>query len=260
MTGKSRGLLSRVCGYAAGLLFPPDIYCLCCGKYTGAGSVYSLCDHCVKAMNFQAGQPEIPGFDSGFTAMGYGVYERRLIFSLKYNGHTYVARVAAEILKDAMMQAVREKKGCPHLTADLITAVPVSRSRRADRGFDQAEKIAVRFAELCGMEYEKDVLIRNRDTVAQRGLSSAERQKNVEGAFSANPSKMLKITGKSILLIDDIYTTGATARECGRVLREAGAGNLYFAALLNAGNRNHRPPDEIGKDFLRLHKADKMVK
>ena len=56
------------------------------------------------------------------------------------------------------------------------------------------------------MEYEKDVLIRNRDTVAQRGLSSAERQKNVEGAFSANPSKMLKITGKSILLIDDIYT------------------------------------------------------
>ena len=84
-----------------------------------------------------------------YKRQGYGVYERRLIFSLKYNGHTYVARVAAEILKDAMMQAVREKKGCPHLTADLITAVPVSRSRRADRGFDQAEKICLLYTSRC---------------------------------------------------------------------------------------------------------------
>ena len=78
-----------------------------------------------------------------------------------------------------------------------------------------------------------------------RTLSPDERRENMAGAFCAAPDKRAAVQGKRVLLIDDIFTTGATASECGRALREAGVSELYFAALLNAANRHHQQPDKL---------------
>ena len=74
-------------------------------------------------------------------------------------------------------------------------------------------------------------IIRNRMTAAQRSLSAEDRYFNLEGAFSLNPKDAVKIRGSRILLLDDVYTTGATAHRCGDVLKEAGAGRVDFIAL-----------------------------
>ena len=222
------------------LLFPPDIYCLCCGKYTGPGSRYSLCSHCMERMNFKALPLRIEGFDWAAAAMGYGTYERRLVFSLKYDGHTYVAVTAAEIIRDALIHMAIRDKTSPFLKADLITEVPISKKRSRERGFNQAEKIAAHLGSMCGIRHEKNVLMRVRDTKAQRALSADERRENMRDAFCVNHNRASIIKGKSVLLIDDIFTTGATAAECGRALREAGAEKLYFVAWMNAANRHHK--------------------
>lgn len=225
------------------LLFPPDIYCLCCGKYTGPGSRYSLCSHCMERMNFKALPLRIEGFDWAAAAMGYGTYERRMIFSLKYDGNTYVAVTAAELIRDAIVHMTIDDISCPLLRADIITEVPISSQRARERGFNQAEKIAAHLGAMCGIKHEKKVLLRIKDTKAQRALSPDERRENMAGAFCAAPDKRAAVQGKRVLLIDDIFTTGATASECGRALQEAGVSELYFAALLNAANRHHQQAD-----------------
>ena len=229
---------------AARALFPPGLYCACCGKFIDDKRAYSLCDHCVERMKFDVAAPVVEGFDFALTAMGYGAYERRLIFALKYDGRLYMARTIAEILRDCLIFVLEREGGCPALLADCITEVPLSPARYRRRGFNQAEKIASHLGRLCGIRHEAGLLLRSRETEAQRSLSAEERRRNVEGAFAVAGGKGGLVSGKSILLIDDIYTTGATAAACGRALREAGARRLYFLALLNAANRHHEPPQD----------------
>ena len=102
--------------------------------------------------------------------------------------------------------------------ADLAAPVPLHPSRLKQRGFNQALLLAQAFPEV---PLERELLIRRRHTLPQAGLTPRERQDNVKGAFAVSQPAMVK--GKNILLIDDVFTTGATVRECARVLRRTGA-------------------------------------
>lgn len=227
----------------ADLVFPQGLYCNCCGKYIDKNRTYGLCDHCIRHMNFNVTKlsvSETPQlFDGAIAAMGYGTYERRLIFSLKYDGRTYVAPVIAQILYDALLKVLKEEGSCQHLLADVVVPVPVSRKRLRERGFNQTEKIAKHFCKRSGIKMTPNALLRTKDTVAQRALSAFERQQNMRGVFSVNPKSRHCIEGKSVLLLDDIYTTGATAKECCQALRKGGASKVYFLSLLAAENRHH---------------------
>lgn len=243
---KRQGNLSALIG---GLLFPQGTYCICCGKYIDESRTYSLCDHCIRRMNFEPQVLELADdgvkdrapsvIDCAMTAMGYGIYERRLIFSLKYDGKTYIAPVAADILHDCLIKALRERRENRWLSADLIVPVPISAERMKERGFNQAEKIARHLGRKSGIRVGKDVLLRCRDTQAQRALSATERRENMKGAFITNPQRSEVVKGKKILLLDDIYTTGATAWECAKALKIAGASEIYFLALLGATQKDH---------------------
>lgn len=226
------------------ILFPQSIYCIVCGKYIDDTRSYSLCDHCIQHMNFGCTQFYCNdglcnkeggslSFDFGFSAMGYGLYERRLIFNLKYDGKTYLAPIIADIMYDAMQS--KDLK----LDADLIIPVPIHKKRLSERGFNQAEKIANHLSKKLSIPVAANVLYRAKETRTQRALSPEERNENMKGVFEIRKGKEDFIKDKRIILLDDIYTTGATVSSCGRELRKHGAKKIYVLTLLFAGNRHH---------------------
>lgn len=222
------------------LVFPQGLYCNCCGKYTDGKRSYGLCDHCIRHMTFETERicfPDDCHVREGMAAIKYGLYEKRLIFSLKYNGKTYIAPVLAQIMYDAMLSELADKRSCRLLKADLIVPVPISRERLKERGFNQMERVGQHLARLSGIPMEDRILKRIRETKAQRALSPMERKNNMKNAFSIDSTKAICLQGKKILLIDDIYTTGATASECCRVMAEAGAEEIYFLAVMSANKK-----------------------
>lgn len=216
------------------LVFPQWTYCIVCGKYIDDTRRYALCDHCIKHMNFGVSE-----FDYGFAAMGYGLYERRLIFNLKYDGKTYIAPILADIIYDALYSNLTSEKCRDLLKADLVMPVPLHPNRLRDRGFNQSEKIAKHLCKKLGIPLETKALIRIKDTHTQRALSKKDRKLNMEGVFDVPKLKKSMIKDKNIILIDDIYTTGATIDACSKILKENGAKKIYALTLLFAGNRHH---------------------
>jgi ComF family protein len=112
---------------------------------------------------------------------------------------------------------------------DLIIPVPLHRLKKAERGFNQATYIAKGLSRELKIKYSSQVIKRNRYTESQTTLDMHEREMNMSGAFSLKSTSMIK--NKSILLIDDVITTGATITECGKVLIESGAKKVYAASV-----------------------------
>jgi predicted amidophosphoribosyltransferase len=112
-----------------------------------------------------------------------------------------------------------------------VVAVPMHRQRRREHGYDQAERLAIGLGDLLGLSYQDGVLVRRRATLSQADPRVTSREANVAGAFHlARPAA---VEGAGILLVDDVCTSGATARACAAVLRAGGAHRvaLVVAAL-----------------------------
>jgi ComF family protein len=111
--------------------------------------------------------------------------------------------------------------------------VPLHKTKFRQRGFNQAELIAKAALKLLptGSSFElvSGVLLRTRDTHSQIGLTSHQRRENMRGAFAV--PRATDITGREVILVDDVYTTGTTATECARVLRRAGASQVWVATV-----------------------------
>lgn len=164
-----------------------------------------------------------------FTALrSWGFYEgalREAIHKLKYQNDLGIsedlARPLAELLNDS----------CWHV--DLITSVPLSRKRMRTRGYNQSAMIARWVSFTNRIPFNPRVMVRSKDTISQVGLSGEERRLNVLGAFDANPAIA---AGKSILVIDDVTTTGATMQACALALIKSGASHVYGLTLARAGH------------------------
>ncbi len=107
--------------------------------------------------------------------------------------------------------------------ARLVVPVPTSRVRVRERGFDQAALLARAFAAGTGRTADAGLLLRTRDTASQTALHPAERRANVAHAFAVPPGRNSDLRGEHLLLVDDVWTTGATAVACAQALLEAGA-------------------------------------
>ncbi|HEX5235277.1 MAG TPA: phosphoribosyltransferase family protein [Silvibacterium sp.] len=121
----------------------------------------------------------------------------------------------------------------------LVVPVPLYKGKRRERGFNQSELLARAVAGSLRRlragwkgELASGMLIRQRATKSQAGLSNAERRRNVRGVFSVPRPE--KLRGRDVLLIDDIYTTGATARACSAALKKAGAASVWVATVARA--------------------------
>lgn len=125
----------------------------------------------------------------------------------------------------------------------LVVPVPVSRARARQRGFNQAAILASEIARIHGWGAEPDVLERSRSPGSQTTLHPTERRANVAGAFRVGPTGAERIAGRHVLLVDDVWTTGATALACADVLLDGGAravSVLTFARALPELDRTAR--------------------
>lgn len=165
-------------------------------------------------------------------ALAYGPYDgalRDLVHLLKYQRvHTaapVLGRMLAEVVAGLAIPAERV----------LVVPVPLYQSKQKQRGFNQA--LEVTRAALKLMEpvargkyaWAVERLLRVRDTLSQTGLTRYQRQENVRGAFVAADPETLK--GQTVLLVDDVFTTGTTVTECAKVMRRAGAAKVYVATV-----------------------------
>jgi ComF family protein len=162
-------------------------------------------------------------------AAAYGAYEgglRELIHLHKYERVEPAAVVLGRMLGEAIQNL--------NMRADsiLVIPVPLHSSKRRARGFNQAELIAraaLKKNAFTEVELATDVLERTRPTVSQIGLTRRQRVENIRGAFRVrHPSR---VSGRNVLLIDDVLTTGTTVSECARVLRKAGAEKVWVATV-----------------------------
>jgi ComF family protein len=174
-------------------------------------------------------------------AVAYGPYQDRMkeaIHALKYNRLHAVARPLGRMLAEAIAQLATDAPA-----EMLVVPVPLHRSKFADRGFNQARSLAtVALFALRKTHPEwqltlaSSTLMRLRATESQAGLNPRQRRENLRGAFSV--SDPAAVAMKHILLIDDILTTGATARAAAQALLRAGAASVWVATLARAGMRD----------------------
>ena len=115
--------------------------------------------------------------------------------------------------------------------ADLIVPVPLHYRRLASRGFNQSGWLASAVSRQSGLPACNDALIRQRPTPTQGGLSARERRRNVAGAFAVRASRAEAVAGANIVLVDDVYTTGATLSACTRALKKGKAASVSVLVL-----------------------------
>jgi ComF family protein len=148
------------------------------------------------------------------------------IHLLKYGKKTSLSRPLSVLVRETFFQFWDMG------TIDLLVSVPLHVKRLRERGFNQAHLLIRIWAKQEGIPFDGLTLSRSRWTEPQTRLSRTERQKNIKGAFSLGPSD--GIEGRKILLVDDVYTTGATVNECARVLMKAGAEFVDVLTLARA--------------------------
>jgi ComF family protein len=165
-------------------------------------------------------------------AVAYGSYEgglRELIHLLKYGGVLPAANVLGRMLAEAIATLEPDFSAAPA----LVATVPLFRGKRRQRGFNQAELIARAALKFHAAENRlrlgECVLERQRETQSQTGLTSHQRRENLRGAFVVAQPEMVR--GQEVLVVDDVYTTGATVSECARVLLRAGASKVWVATV-----------------------------
>ena len=207
---------------AAPRAFVPEIFCARCGTpFLSAQRLdeEGLCRLCrTGAVEFEA-------------AYSFGLYEgalRELIHLLKYEGVRELAPRMGEWLAAALPRGQR---------FDAIVPAPLHWWRKLRRGFNQSALLARELGRRTGLAVEEGLLRRVRATPQQANLPLAGRRKNVAGAFRvARPERA---AGKRLLLIDDVYTTGATLNACARALKKAGAAHVSTLTLARV---DRRPP------------------
>jgi len=163
---------------------------------------------------------------SGFTSLYLFEKDKELqhlIHSLKYNGKFLAGSFLGELLG---------KKISKELLAwniNLILPIPLHQLKKAERGYNQSFYISKGLSKEAIIPAHSRIVKRKKYTQSQTKMNFLERQKNIEEAFKVTNKK--KVTGKNILLIDDVITTGATISECGKVLLDAGANQVYAASV-----------------------------
>lgn len=210
------------------LIFPA--MCSGCGR---VGAV--LCSACQTAIQ-QSPVPVAIAPAPGLAALAaLGPFEgqlRQAIHALKYDRQPALAAPLGGLLAQSLADT-----GWPR---SLIVPVPLHAERLETRGFNQAALLAAEVARCLGWPCQ-EVLTRTRQTASQVGLGHTERQDNVRGAFSVTQPELIQQA--DIILIDDVYTTGATLHECALALQHSGAGCIraIVAGRAGSGTQGERP-------------------
>jgi len=220
------------------LFFPP--YCVSCGQVLEARGFFCAecdaevaalpsggCVRCAEPGQF-AGEEcprceaRPPPFSRVLSPFSHAGAIARAIHLFKYEDRPELAAPLGELLVRTLG---------PGLGQAAVCAIPLHASRFRERKYDQAHLLAVEIARAARLEYLPRALERTRATARQVGLEETAREANVKDAFSAR-----EVAGRALLLVDDVFTTGATARAAASALRDAGAAEIRVLTVARAHN------------------------
>ncbi len=204
-------------------LYPEGVTCLLCNKNAVLDDM-GLCAFC-REKTEPAGNVSIAGGISGAVAgIAYNETAAQLIHGFKYHNKRYIG--------SGLAGGIALPKGW---SIDAIVPVPLHPKRERERGYNQSLILAEKLGKRYRMPVRPGYLKRVRYTEMQSLTAGRDRRENVRAAFKARGC-----SGKSILLVDDVITTGSTMEECAAALRAAGAADIYCAAAAYAGGRHDR--------------------
>ncbi len=197
-------------------------YCALCGRVHdyNFNTKAKICRSC---------QEEKPHFDLARSVVLYDSAIKKSLHHLKFAQKTSLIYPLGDLMVRHIDRHLPEIK---HAGCEMLVTVPLSDKRLKQRGFNQCDLLAEILSSHYNIPFIKNLLSRIRDTQAQYKLSRLERQKNLQGVFALGSKAVLP--AKRILLLDDIYTTGTTANECAKVLKENGAEKVYVLTLSRA--------------------------
>lgn len=159
---------------------------------------------------------------------------RHLLQAFKYEP---LLKSLADPLASLIITSFQLRKQKIALADFTLVPIPLDRGRLRWRGFNQAFEITKQLAARLQLPYEQTCLLKTKKTLPQTELSQSERQENIKGVFAVKDREKEKIKNKKILLIDDVYTTGSTMEEAARVLKQAGAREIWGAVIARTGKQ-----------------------
>lgn len=230
-------------------IYPDNISCVLCENPIKKQNTYSICKSCFLELNFinencQTCGKEITDqnnilkekcnfcenkkfyFDKAISCIEYTDLSKKFVFKLKYNNKTYMSKIIAKIMKD--------KLNYENINFDVILCVPLHKKRLKERGFNQAQKISKYLSDYTNKEF-LNIIIRNKKTKRLYKLNKAEREKELKNVFEINDENSY-LKNKNVLIVDDIFTTGATVNEISKVLRKNKVGKIFILSLITKSN------------------------
>jgi ComF family protein len=199
------------------LTFLGDPCCIRCGLPFAYGDSDVECGRCLA---------EPPRFDRLRAAVAYGEIARTVVLKLKYSGRPGIAETLARFMLRHLPETAGKGAGEGTMKAPLLVPVPLHRWRIWKRGYNQAALIASALGRASGLAVAPELLHRTRSTPPLKGLGRRERALAVRGAFDVAAEGRETLAGRPVILVDDIFTSGATAGACGLALKRAGAASV----------------------------------
>lgn len=212
----SQGMVAPHIWSSLRFISPP--YCACCGlPFSLEVEDGALCASCLA---------DPPPFDALRSALVYDEGSKDMVLRFKHGDQIHNAVTFTPWLRHSAADMLE--------TADILVPVPLHRWRFLKRRYNQAAVMAIALGRSVQKPCIPDLLLRVRATSTQGHKSAKEREQNVKNAFRMNPLHAKAAEGKTVMLIDDVYTTGATIKECAKVLKNAGAGSVHVLTLTRA--------------------------
>ncbi len=235
----------RLLGALADVAVPP----VCCHCHRATSGNHGLCGACWSQMTFieppvcaVLGTPfshdpgagivsadaiaDPPPFSKLRSVAAHDRTGRALVHRLKFGDRPDLARMMANLMVRAGRELLDEDR--------IIVPVPLYRWRLWRRRFNQAAELGAALSALTGLQHDPLVLQRIRKTKQQVGLTARQRQDNVRGAFRVDSAAAIRISGRKVLIVDDVYTTGATIKAAARALMRAGAADVCALTFTRA--------------------------
>lgn len=201
------------------ILYPKQ--CLICGKLQQD----TICSKCYNTLKIEAKVEKYnnKAFNKHLYIFKYEGKMRNLIIDYKFNDKPY--------LKDLFVKIIlKNEKICRKIKKyDIIVPVPIHKKRKNERGYNQSELIARKLAKNLNLKLVNDSLIKQKNTLPQSTLSKKQREENAKQVYKIQNKP--KIENKKVILLDDIYTTGATTKECSKVLKQNGAKEILVLTI-----------------------------
>ena len=232
-------------------LFVSEYNCIVCGRELGKSGRYRICNSCYAKLEvigerscLKCGkmlfseeeycldcQNNEKSFDRAIAPLAYSGAASSLVMNLKFHGKKYLATPMGKWMADKLLDS--------EIVADVVIPVPLHPKRQKERGFNQSELLAKEIAFSLHLPLDATSVRRVKDTKTSSTLTGGRRarEENMENAFSVEDKAAVK--DKTVLVVDDVLTTGTTANELSKVLRKAGAKRVY---VLTFATTREKPP------------------